>query len=345
MSESTSPINVGVIGLGMMGATHLDAYATLPQARVAAVADPNPDLRSGKASASGNIEGQAQGGVDLSSAAQYADGYELIADPNVEAVDICLPTPLHLDFALAAMEAGKHVLIEKPLARTAEDAQRLVEAAAQHPEQIVMPAMCMRFWPGWDWLKQAIDAGTYGPVRAAHLRRVSPHPGGAFYRDGDACGGAILDLHIHDTDFVQWCFGPPAAVSSRGYAKVTDRVDHVFTDYRYDVPDAPGVTAEGGWAMADGFPFNMQYTVNFEQATVVFDLSASEPLTLYHEGKAQPIDLPKGMGYEHEIRYFIECIAAGRQPERGTAADAARAVAIVEAEAQSIRDGQPVAVA
>ena len=84
-----------------------------------------------------------------------------------------------------------------------------------------------------------------------------------------ACGGAILDLHIHDTDFVQHCFGKPKAVFSRGYSRPTNAIDHVLTHYLYD--DVPLVTAEGGWAMTPGFGFQMQYTVNFERATAVFD--------------------------------------------------------------------------
>lgn len=101
----------------------------------------------------------------------------------------------------------------------------------------------------------------------AQFRRVSNHPGGPFCSNGEACGGAILGLRIHDTDFVQYCFGEPRAVFSRGYAKDTSHIDHVVTQYLYDY--IPLVVAEGGWSMQAGFGFSMQYTVNFEQATAV----------------------------------------------------------------------------
>ena len=131
----------------------------------------------------------------------------------------------------------------------------------------------MRFWPGWTWLREAIQDGRFGKVYAANFRRLVNHPGGPFYSDGARCGGAALDLHIHDTDFVQFCFGMPKAVTSFGYSKITNEPDHLITHYQYD--DVPMVIAEGSWAMADGYVFNMGFTVNFENATAVYDSVAS----------------------------------------------------------------------
>jgi len=334
---------VGVIGLGMMGGTHLDVYAKVRGAKVVAVSDANPKRLSGEASAAGNIKGQAQGGFDLSNPnlRRYDEGMDLIADPEVELVDICLTTPLHADYAIAALKAGKHVLVEKPLARTFKDAKRLADVAAKS-SSLSMCAMCMRFWPGWTWLKDAVDKGTYGKVLAATFRRVANHPGGPFYSDGSQCGGAILDLHIHDTDFVQYLFGMPKSVTSIGYSRITTEIDHVSTSYEYD--DVPMVVAEGGWAMSDGFGFSMRYTVNFEDATAIFDLAGEHPLTLVRKGKSAPVKLPAGMGYEHEIRYFLECIRKGERPATVTLGDAANSVKIVEAEVKSIESGKKAAV-
>ncbi len=332
-------IRVGVIGLGMMGNTHLDVYAKRKDVQVVAISDLDPDRLSGKARAAGNIEGQAQGGADLSKARRYPEGMELIADGDVDLVDICLPTPLHVEYAIAALEAGKHVLVEKPLGRTAAEAHKLV-SAAKKAKGMIMPAMCMRFWPAWEWLKEAIDEGRYGPVRAAHFRRVANHPGGPFYTDGPACGGALLDLHVHDTDFVKYCFGKPDAVFSRGYSKITDQVDHLVTQYLYD--NGPMVSAEGGWVMAPGFGFSMQFTVNFENATVVFDIGQKDQLVLVQDGKREAISVRDGMGYEHEIDYLLNCIASGTPPTVITLEDGAVSLDIVEAEGKSVATGQIV---
>jgi predicted dehydrogenase len=336
-------INVGVIGLGMMGLTHLDAYSKRDDVKVVAISDKDPKRLSGELQATGNVDGQAQGGFDFDAVRKFDEGLDLINDPEVDVVDICLPTFLHLDYAVAACGADKHVLIEKPLARTSGDATKIIEAASKS-KGIAMCAMCMRFWPGWTWLKDAIDNKTYGKVLAAQFRRVSDHPGGGFYANGDLCGGALLDLHIHDTDFIHYAFGVPTSVSSIGYAKVTDQPDHVVTQYRYD--DGPMIVAEGGWAMTDGFGFKMQYTVNFETATAIFEFGADEPLTLIEQGKeSQAVSLEDRMGYDIEIEYFIECIKAGTKPTTVTLEDAANTIKIIEAEGKSIASGQSAAVA
>jgi predicted dehydrogenase len=338
-------ISVGVIGLGMMGNTHLDVYAKRKDVRVVAIADADVDRLSGKAKAQGNVKGQAQGAFDLASVKKYTEGMDLIADAKVQVVDVCLPTPMHRAYAEAALAAGKHLLIEKPLCRTAKDAFALA-AAAKKAKGLAMPAMCMRFWPGWTWLKEAIADQRFGKCLAATFRRVASHPGG-FYVNGEMSGGAILDLHIHDVDFVQWLFGVPAAVTTQGYAKLTGKPDHVFTQYEFaDKANTPAlVAAEGGWVMAPGFGFNMAYTANFEKATAVFDLGAPQKLMLYQVGREPaPVALSDAMGYELEIAYFVECIAKGRKPETVTLADAAMSVQIVEAEAKSMQTGKRVEV-
>jgi len=335
-------INVGVVGLGMMGLTHIDVYSRRPDVRLLAISDKMPDRLEGRVRATGNVEGQARGTVDYASVRKYAEAMDLIRDPDIHVVDICLPTPLHAEYAIAALEAGKHTLIEKPVARTLADARRIADAAAAASRRGVrcMVAMCMRFWPGWTFLKQAVDDGRFGKVLCAHFRRVASHPGGPFYSDGAACGGALLDLHIHDTDFVQHCFGSPAEVHSVGYSRITSEIDHVITRYRYD--NGPLVLAEGGWAMAAGFPFTMQYTVNFERATAVYDLGANPPAVVYADGAPQPVALESGTGYDGEINYFLDCIAAQRDPQKVTMADAVNCIRILEAERHSVIMDRPV---
>jgi predicted dehydrogenase len=269
------------------------------------------------------------------------DWRQLIAMPEVQVVDICLPTTAHREVATAALAAGKHVLCEKPLGRDLADARAIAEAAAKGPGMF-MPAMCMRFWPGWTWLKQAVDEKRYGEVKAATFRRVASMPKG-WYHDGRLSGGAALDLHIHDVDFVRWLFGRPRAVSSRGYTKTTGAIDHLLTQYVYD--RGPLVTAEGGWCMADGFGFSMRYTVNFERATADFDLARAQPLLLHENGQSQPVAIGEGTGYDGELRYFIACIAAGRRPTTVTAADAVDGIEMVEAEVRSIAEGRIVELA
>ena len=324
---SNSKIRVGVIGLGMMGLTHLDVYDKLPNVTITAIADINVQRLSGQEQAKGNVEGQAQGGLDLSKVKKYQEGLDLIADPEIDLVDVCLPTTMHKDYAIAALNAGKHLMLEKPLARTYAECVQILEAA-RAAKGLAMPAMCIRFWPGYDWLKHAVDNKTYGKVLSAEFTRLASHPGG-MYLNGDLTGGAALDLHIHDVDFVRYLFGNPESVECTGYKKLTTEYDHVKTFYRY--ADVPMVTAEGGWCMQQGFPFTMSYQVNFENATAVFNGG----LKLYQNGEAKDVPLSSQMGYAIEIAYFVECIEKGTAPTIVTLEDAAESVRLVEAECRS----------
>src|SRR5690606_3243667 len=173
------------------------------------------------------------------------------------------------------------------------DAKRIADAAAKAKGYFI-PAMCMRFWPQWQWLKQAVEDGRYGKVRSATFRRVATLPGG-WFREGSKSGGAILDLPIHDVDFIYHVFGMPKGVFSRGYSEKTGQIDHVSTQYLYD--NIPLVQAEGGWVMSDGFGFHMLYTVNFERATADFDIGRKDPLIVSENGKQAPIDCGPEHGY------------------------------------------------
>jgi predicted dehydrogenase len=329
---------VGIIGLGMMGRTHFEAYESLGNVKVVAIADENPARAAGDLTGTGgNV---LQGGLTklpMDRIKGYTDYKQLIAS-DIDVIDICVPTPAHAELAIAAIKSGKHVVCEKPLGRTLADAQRIAEAAASC-KGAFMPAMCMRFWPAWAWLKKAVEQKTYGKVLGAQFQRCASLPGG-WFGNGKMSGGAILDLHIHDTDFVNFLFGKPQAVYSRGYTKATGEIDHVSTHYIYK--DVPLVIAEGGWVMSDGYGFRMRYTVNFEKATADFDIGRPDQLILHQAGKSTPIDCGSNTGYVEELKYFIDCITKGQKPKTVTAQDGVSSIAIVTAEIKSIATGQPV---
>ena len=333
-------IRVGIVGLGFMGQAHLEAYSRRNDARITAVADPDPARRTGVGGVHGNTQALGRYSADLSQAKPYEDGLDLIADTGVDLVDICLPTPLHARFVEAALAAGKHVLVEKPLARTAAEAYALADVA-EAASPLAMPAMCMRFWPGWTWLKTAVTRETYGKILGVHFQRLGAALPGEMYRNGALSGGAVLDLHVHDTDFVQHLFGMPRSVTSFGYAHLSGEVDHVMT--RYECPGVHLVTAEGAWVESAGFPFVMRYTAHFEGATAVYDLGADPALTLYRPGQeSEVVSLKNTTGYDLEIGYMIECIRQGRRPKTVTLRQGADAVRIVEAESQSVETGKTV---
>ena len=331
-------LKVGVIGLGSMGSTHLDIYSQISEVEVVAVADPIKNRLDGSSKAEGNISGQAQGSVVGFEAKKYLDGMDLIDDPDIELVDICVGTNLHFVFVEAALAKGKHVLVEKPLARTYDEAKKIVELALNSSTNI-MSAMCLRYWPAWVWLKKVIDNKKYGRCLSLTCKRQTSHPPGTFYSNDDECGGALLDLHVHDTDFINYCFGMPKAVFSQGYKGPSGGIDHVATHYIYDQSqNAPLVTAEGTWTMQEGYGFNMSYTANFEKATACYLLDDEETLTLFRSSyEPEIIKLDEGMGYEFEIRSFVDEILRGEKSDMTLLNQAAKSIAIIEAEQVSIR--------
>jgi len=338
-------LKVGVIGLGSMGSTHLDIYSLIDEVEIVAVADPNKSRLDGSSKAEGNIKGQAQGSVSGLAAKQYLDGFDLIDDPDIELVDICVGTNLHFVFVEAALAKGKHVLVEKPLARTYDEAKKIVELALNSSTNI-MSAMCLRYWPAWVWLKKVIENKDYGECLSLTCKRQTSHPPGTFYSNDDECGGALLDLHVHDTDFINYCFGMPRAVFSQGYIGPSGGIDHVATHYIYDQSqNTPLVTAEGTWTMQEGYGFNMSYTANFEKATACYLLDDKETLTLFQSGyEPKLIKLDEGMGYELEIRSFVDDILRNKSINISSLKQAAESVAIIEAEMVSIKSCSVVAL-
>jgi predicted dehydrogenase len=343
-------LNFGFLGLGFMAATHLKALRSVPDTAVKAICNPSGrnldgDLRG----VTGNVGDPGGVQLDMSGIAAYRDPAALFADPTIHVVDITTPTKTHVAYALAALEAGKHVLLEKPVARTAAEAWVLGEAAAKAAKRgvFLMPAMCLRFWSDWVWMREAVASGRFGRVLSARFRRVAQPPGWghSHFLDGSGSGGALLDLHIHDVDFIQFCFGPAKSVVARGHTKVSGAVDHVMA--LYEVGNGAVVSAEGSWAMTDGFGFSASATINFERATVDYDLARGpDALKLFEPGQAPRVVQAGGSdGYVGEIAYFAECIRRGVAPTTVTAMDGVRALAVIEAEAEAIRTGREVAVA
>ena len=330
-------LKVGIIGLGSMGSTHLDIYSKIKEVEVIAIADSIQSRLDGSSKAEGNISGQAEGGVTGLSAIKYLDGMELIENPDIDIVDICVGTDLHFTFVEAALSKGKHVLVEKPLARTYDEAKKIIQLAEQS-SKYVMSAMCLRYWPAWVFLKEAIDSNAYGKCLSLNFKRQTSFPGGAFYSDHNQCGGALLDLHVHDTDFVNYCLGLPEAVFSQGYKGPSGGIDHIATHYIYNQSDfSPLVSSEGSWTMQEGYGFNMSYTANFENGTLSYLLEQDETLKLFRSGsEPESINLKEGMGYEFEIRTFVDEILSGNSTNLDLLRQASETVAIIEAEKTSI---------
>lgn len=332
----SSTIRVGVIGLGFMGQTHIRAYGAAAAAGHAcvlgAVCDPDSTRLSGFPPRVGNLGsgGASERLFDPAVVRTCTDPAQLLGDRSIDLVSICTYTDSHVDLAIRALNAGKHVLVEKPIALRAADARRLRDAAADST-RICMPAMCMRFWPGWDWLRDRIRDNSFGAVRSAVFQRLGAGPnwGGGFYRDFSRSGGALFDLHVHDADFLYWCFGAPSFTLSSGTP------EHLTCLYRY-AAGPRHVTAEGAWDLSPAAGFRMRYLVTFEHATAEFDLAREHRLMLHRADSSEPVPLSPLTGYDYEVRHVLDAVVNGSTTLRATLDDAVAVTEILEEEARGL---------
>jgi predicted dehydrogenase len=343
-------INVGIIGAGFIGRNHYNQYEKLTdRAKVVAICDPVEARRTGDWSGVGGNVGDTQGTKrDLHGARPVADWKQLIADPAVQMVDICVPTCLHAEMAVAALKAGKHVLCEKPMALTVEQCDEVLKVAAGAPGKFMI-AQCIRFWPECVFVKQCIDDRRFGALKALNLRRQASTPGYSLNNwllDPSLSGGAILDLHVHDVDYVLFMLGKPQAVTAQAATRAGNdqAYDRVHSLWHY--PGGPVVQVEGYWDMPDGFGFNMGITALFEKAAVVWDLCTGKPMTIFRNGQEPQVpEVGPNDGYFNEIEYFLGCIARNQAPAVSTPRESRDAVMIALSEKQSAISGKTVPIA
>jgi predicted dehydrogenase len=319
-------MRIGVVGLGFMGMVHLKAIRNIPGHSLAAVVSEDPLKRSGDLSKiEGNLGGPGEK-MDFSGIGQYATVDECLADPNVDALDICLPTHLHLPVTLAALRAGKHVLLEKPMARDGEECDQLI-AAAQKANRILMIAQVLRFFPAYLSLKETLRR--LGAVRSAMFRRRCAGPAWAkWHVNKDQSGGGIFDLVIHDVDQAIQLFGLPESIAATGYENLASGVDVMEGQLFYAGGNV--VTISGGWHHPKSYPFSMEYTVVCDGGTVEYASNGRDPELYRADGESEKLPQSDKDGYQAEIEYFLDCAAAGKQPEICSPQDSANAVRLTK---------------
>ncbi len=335
-------MRIAVAGLGFMGSTHLQAWANVAGATLHAVVSDSPVKLSGDLSAiQGNLDRPGQK-LDFSGVRKYRRLEEALADPEVDAVDLCLPTYLHESAAVAALRAGKHVLVEKPMALDEASCARMI-AAAREANRVLMTAQVLRFWADYQPLIEARRSGSLGAARAVlFLRRCAAPAWGKWLHDAEKGGGGVFDLLIHDVDMCVHLFGKPEAVSATGTEDLPAGIDIVTAQLHYR--DVPSVTVTGGWHHPAAYPFSMEYTAACDLGTLEFS-SAGRPVTLYaHTGEAKAVDKPERDGFEAELEYFAACARDNRAPEGCSPEESAAAVAITRLlVAARARNGEKVA--
>lgn len=328
-------IRVGLIGLGGVGRIHFDCWRKCPDAKLVAISARDPKKLAGDWEVQEfNLGEQTAQKVDLSDLAKYARYEDLIADANVDVVDICLPTPLHAQVVLAALRAGKHVLCEKPMSLSLDECTAM-ERAATDAGKHLMVAHCLRYWPAYAKAKEILDSGEYGRAVYASFHRVSGAPvwsgSGWFMRQEES--GGVMDMHIHDIDAALWWFGKPAKIAASGYVH-NDLPLTVDAHWAYD--SGPVVQLHSAWDL-NGGAFRHAFKLVLEKATLSHDLAIENgALQLIAGGKTTTIPLPEPAIHQAEINDFAARIKSGESAPQITPAESRAAAEIALEELRQI---------
>ena len=346
-------IKIGIIGIGFMGYTHFEGARALKNAGVAAISTRDPRKLAGDwTSIQGNF-GPPGGQVDVSELKCTADYREILNDPDIDLVDVCLPTDKHHQVVIESLKAGKPTLVEKPIAVQLDEAAEMVRVS-QECNTPLLVAHVLPFFPEFRFAAHQISSGKYGKVHAAHFKRVICRPDWSNdMSDFRKLGGWGVDLHIHDNHFITHAFGQPKAVFSTGLLQ-DDFVNHVHSSYVYE--DGPAVSCVSGGIAASGFQFGHGFEIYCDDATLLFEAGTlggewvvARPLTVVgNDGSVEQPD-PGGSdswcaAFTDELQLAVDTLANGTPPGPLDSEVALNALKICWAEAESIRTRQPVAL-
>lgn len=289
-------LKIGLVGVGGISGAHIPAWEAMEGAELVAICDIRTERME-----------------KYPEKRHYTDFEEMLNNEELDILDICLPTYLHADFAVKAMEKGINVICEKPISLKEEDVERVYSTAEKNNVKF-MVAHVLRFWPEYELLKEIYDTKKYGKLLSGTMIRLGGYPKWSWdgwMMDEKRSGLVPFDLHIHDLDFMVYTFGEPKVKYQ--YRSKLPKQD--FISLSYDFGDFT-INAESSW-YATCYPFTAEFRFQFEDAVVsnengkmVIYLKDDKKIDLSQEaeGDTGSINLPKSDAYANEINYFADCV-------------------------------------
>lgn len=291
-------MKVALVGAGYIAQAHAAAYAAHPDAEIAYVVDP--------------VVAKGSQLAERYRARLLPDLDALLAS-DVEALSVCTPSPTHADIVLAALGADKHVLCEKPVARTLADGQRIVEAGRRGPG-VLMIGHVSRFEPDHRAAREAVLAGRIGTLRMMSQSITGELPGWSeqgWLADPDQSGGPLVDLAIHSFDYLTWVAGAvPERVHAVGAARADGLVDYALATVRYDTGALAVV--ETSWAHPAGHGLALATELSGDAGQIAWDYEGVAVGSLKRVGAApQAISQLGNRGFEAEVAAFLAAVRTG----------------------------------
>ncbi|WP_075980398.1 Gfo/Idh/MocA family protein [Bacillus massilinigeriensis] len=325
-------IKVAVLGAGTMGSVHAEAYSKMKNTQLVGIVDIRKSIGLSVA--------------ERVNTTLYSSVDEMLEKENPDVVDICLPTYLHREYVERIAKAKKHIICEKPIARTLEQAREMIEITEREGVKLFI-AHVLRFFPEFVRARELVVNGAIGEVGMVRSMRggVFPEAWEDWYANYEKCGTLIVDMIIHDFDYLRWCFGEVERVYAKSqWGRDFHRMDHALVTIRFK----NGVIAhtEGTWAYPEGFRVELE--IAGKDGIIHYDsdetISIKSSLNASH-GASQGVAVPESPleknPYELELEHFIECIKEDKVPIV-TPEDAYKALEISLAALESVKTGKPV---
>ncbi len=339
-------VSIGIVGVGFMGMIHYLAARKLQAASVEAICSRDEKKLGGDwRDIHGNFGPRGEM-MDLSAVRTYRRLDDLLADRHIDLVNVCNPTHLHPETAIAALRAGKHVLVEKAIALDPRDADAMIDAA-RTAGRLLMVAHVLPFFPEFSYAARAIRLNEFGRLLGGHFKRVISQPDwSAAIGDASKTGGPAVDLHIHDTHFIGLVCGVPGQVFAVGTV-AGDAVSYLTTSYLYG-PGGPAITCSSGAVAMKAREFVHGYELYLERATLTYE-SGTCPLTVLHaDGRSERPALAGGddatTAFTAELQAAVDGVRTGREPDLLSGKLARNALVLCHRECESVRTGKIVAV-
>lgn len=293
-------LKIGLVGCGTMGTTHSNAYKEMSNVSVTCVLD----IRDDKA----DIIVKAHG-------AKKCNSYEEFFNEDLDIIDICLPTDLHAEYAIKAMNNGINVFCEKPMARSFEEAEAMVKAAENNNVKLSV-GQVLRFFPQYKKAAKIVETNKIGTPKLIRTVRNQALPAWSWnnwYLDYQRSGGPILDLIIHDIDWVIHNFGEIDNVYAQTIRKGYGQDDHV--QVLLNLKNGSIFYCEGSWALPAGSPFRMAFEIVGTEGQIEYDntkeygnkIQINDPEDGYHETN-QTVFQVKQEPYYLELKCFVDAV-------------------------------------
>lgn len=351
-NKNDPALRVGIVGIGFMGWIHYLAYRRVPGVEIAAICTRDKKKLAGDwRSIRGNF-GPPGEIVDVSGIKQYADVSDLLADPDIDLIDNCLPPYLHRDVSLQALRAGKHVFVEKPMALTVADCMAMLAESKRRRKQILVGHV-LPFFPEYVQARQVIAGGKYGRLLGGSFKRIISDPLwlNDFY-DPKRVGGPLVDLHVHDAHFIRLVFGMPQRVVSQGRRRGSV-VEYCNTHFYFSDPSLV-VSATSGVIHQQGRGFTHGFEIHLEKGTMHFEFAAFADQAelmpfkiLDAKGKVIRPDLGDGdpvRAFQAEIEEVVRSIRTNRSSPILSGELAADAITLCHKQTASVLKGHKVRI-